>query len=75
MTSRELGSRNRFVVEADGPLAAAMQGYLAWSGCLPETVEVDPVTALDEGERAVGVTVVSTEGTRFRLRVSPETAT
>ena len=75
MTNSELGSRNRIVVEADGPLAAAMQGYLAFSGSLPETVEVDPLTALDEGERPVAVTVVSTEGTRFRLRVSPECAT
>lgn len=75
LTNTELGSRNRVVVEAEGPLAAAMEGYLAFSGTVPETVEVDPLTALDEGERAVAVTVVSTDGTRFRLRVSPETAT
>jgi hypothetical protein len=46
LTNTELGSRNR---------------YLAFSGTVPETVEVDPLTALDEGERAVAVTVVSTE--------------
>ena len=75
MRNRQLGSRNRVVVEADGPLAAAIQGYLAWSGSLPESVEVDPLSALDGGARSVAVTVVSTEGTRFRLHVFPETAT
>jgi hypothetical protein len=75
LTNREVGSHNRLVVEADGPLAAAMQSYLAWSSSLPETVEVHPLTILDDGERPVAVTVVSTEGIRFLLRVSPETAT
>jgi hypothetical protein len=44
MTSRELGSRNVQSSEGDGP-PPPRWGYLAWSGCLPETVEVDPVTA------------------------------
>jgi hypothetical protein len=75
MTNSKSGWRDRIVVEADGPLAAAMQGYLAWSGSAPETVEVEHLTVLDDGERPVAVTVVSTEGQQFRLRVSPEPTT
>ena len=71
MTPEGSRRRERLVVEAAGPMAAAVEAFLRYSGGLPEAVEVDPVAGVG-GPTRLALRITSDSGARFRVRVEHE---
>jgi hypothetical protein len=64
-------SPHRLIVEAAGPLEAAVEAFIRCVDDRIEVVDVDHLASVSD-QRTITTTIASTQGERFRVRVTAE---